>query len=211
MSQAARVDDPIAHIRAMAGLLCALAVGARGSAWRIQAHGLVAVASVGALTAQAAANGRPFASRFVCNSSAGCIQQGSANVYINGKPAARAHLDKATCSEHESKLRAIAQGSAGVYINGQPAARVGDRTTCKAKICAGSHNVFIGAGTRTTEVINPKVPRWLENAVRVVTAGSAHGSGAAGITVAMPVGPGSGPGTLLAGRVIPPTSKQSRR
>lgn len=193
MSQAARVGDPIAHIQAMTGLLITLAVGARGAAWDQPAKRLVAAASIGALTAQAATSARPSASRFVCNSSAGHIQQGSANVYINGKPAARAHLDKATCRKHRSTPRTLAQGSVSVYINGQPAARVGDRTTCKAKICAGSPNVFIGAGTRTTDVINPRVLPWLQNAIQAVTAGPTTPS-LVGVSLATRVAFRLGPG-----------------
>jgi uncharacterized Zn-binding protein involved in type VI secretion len=180
MSPAARVDDPIVHTRrSPKGLLAALAVGAKGSAWPSRASGLAAVTSVGASAAQAAAasqqNARP-----LCKRSTGHIQGGSANVYINGKPAARAHVDAATCDEHEPKPRVIAQGSDSVYINGQPAARVGDRTSCKAKISSGSRTVFIGGGTHTTDTTNLNPPQWLESAMRVVAPhrflGDDHGS-----------------------------------
>ncbi|MNL12033.1 putative deoxyribonuclease RhsA [compost metagenome] len=98
---------------------------------------------------------------------------GSANVFTNGKPAARAHVDTATCDQHGSAPQILAQGSDSVYINGLPAARVGDKTVCDAKISAGSGNVFIGGGTETTDAISPEVPAWLERAVLVVGLASA--------------------------------------
>ena len=98
---------------------------------------------------------------------------GSANVFTNGKPAARAHVDTATCDQHGSAPQILAQGSDSVYINGLPAARVGDKTVCDAKISTGSGNVFIGGGTETTNAISPEVPAWLERAVLVVGLASA--------------------------------------
>ncbi|PVZ39710.1 PAAR domain-containing protein, partial [Pseudomonas sp. CC120222-01a] len=92
----------------------------------------------------------------------GWITSGSDNVHINGRPAARAHVDQAVCTDHSGARQTVAQGSRTVYINGQPAARVGDRTICDGRISAGSSNVFIGGDTETTDEIEPEVPGWLE-------------------------------------------------
>ncbi|WP_223513026.1 PAAR domain-containing protein [Pseudomonas sp. GL-R-26] len=173
MSAAARLDDPIEHTGSLTGLLAGLAVGAIGAALIVGTGGLAAVAIVGAAAATGAGIGQLVGSLSFCSHEAGQIVSGSGNVHTNGKPAARAHLDKAKCDEHGSAPQIVAQGSSTVHINGQPAARVGDRTVCDGKISSGSGNVFIGGGTDTTDPINPEVPEWLERAVLVVGLGSA--------------------------------------
>lgn len=176
---AARVDDPIEHSSALGGLLAGLAIGAGAVLVGIAivgTGGLGAVAlcaMVGAGAATGAGIGQLLGSlSFACHDT-GQIKSGSANVFTNGKPAARAHVDTAVCDNHASTPQTLAQGSDSVYINGLPAARVGDRTVCDAKISAGSGNVFIGGGTETTDIISPEVPGWLERAVLVVGLGSA--------------------------------------
>ncbi|RMO91504.1 Rhs protein [Pseudomonas syringae pv. maculicola] len=168
---AARVDDPIEHSSALQGLLAGLAVGAGAVLIGIAVVGtggfgalaLAAMVGVGASTG--AGIGQLLGSlSFACDNT-GKIVSGSPNVSINGKPAARAHIDTAECEQHAEKPQVLAQGSDSVSINGQPAARVGDRTACDGKISAGSSNVFIGGGTETTDEINPEVPEWLENSV----------------------------------------------
>ena len=101
---------------------------------------------------------------FACHD-AGKILTGSGNVHVNGKAAARAHVDTAQCDQHSSAPQILAQGSDTVHINGMPAARVGDRTVCDGKISAGSSNVHIGGGTETTDDIDPEVPVLLERAI----------------------------------------------
>ncbi|MBF7142696.1 MULTISPECIES: PAAR domain-containing protein [Pseudomonas] len=173
MSQAARLGDPIEHTGSLTGLLAGLAIGAIGAALIVGTGGLAAVAIVGASATAGAGIGQLIGSLSVCDHSTGQIQSGSANVFINGKPAARAHLDTALCDEHGPAPQVLAQGSDTVYINGVPAARVGDRTVCDAKISSGSGNVVIGGGTQTTDSIRPEVPEWLERSLLVVGLGSA--------------------------------------
>ena len=176
---AARLDDPIEHSSALGGLLAGLAIGAGAVLIGIAVVGTgglgaVALSSmVGAGAATGAGIGQLIGSLSFACSETGQIRSGSGNVYINGKPAARAHLDDAECSDHPGIPKILAQGSDSVYINGQPAARVGDRTVCDAKISAGSPNVYIGGGTETTDAIDPEVPVWLERAVMGVGLASA--------------------------------------
>ncbi|VVP83520.1 hypothetical protein PS914_02443 [Pseudomonas fluorescens] len=176
---AARLDDPIEHSSALGGLLAGLAIGAGAVLVGIAivgTGGLGAVAlcaMVGAGAATGAGIGQLLGSLSFATHDAGQIKTGSANVFTNGKPAARAHVDTARCDQHGPAPQILAQGSDSVYINGQPAARVGDRTVCDGKISSGSANVFIGGGTETTDAISPEVPGWLERAVLVVGLGSA--------------------------------------
>jgi uncharacterized Zn-binding protein involved in type VI secretion len=168
MSAAARVGDPIEHTSALEGLLLGLAVGAAAvvvaaaaGVTIVASGGLAAVAAVGAVMSLSAGIGELIGSLSYCTNKAGQIFKGSGNVSTNGKPAARAHLDTATCDKHGSVPQVIAQGSCTVHINGQPAARVGDRTVCDGKISAGSGNVNIGGATEQTDDINPEVEPWL--------------------------------------------------
>ncbi|MGJ7549082.1 PAAR domain-containing protein [Pseudomonas alloputida] len=176
---AARFDDPIEHSSALGGLLAGLAIGAGAVLIGIAVIGtgglgaVALAAMVGAGAATGAGIGQLIGSLSFACSETGKIRSGSSNVYINGKPAARAHQDSVECSDHSGAPKAIAQGSDSVYINGQPAARVGDRTVCDAKISAGSPNVNIGGGTETTDTIDPEVPVLLERAVMALGLASA--------------------------------------
>ena len=188
MSGAARVNDPIEHTGSLTGLLAGLAIGAIGAALVVGTGGLAAVAIVGASAATGAGVGQLIGSLSFCNHQTGQIVSGSSNVYINGEPAARAHVDQAKCDEHSSRPQVIAQGSSNVYINGHPAARVGDRTACDAKIVVGSSNVFIGGGTETTDPINPEVPELLERGILLVGLASAFVLASPVIVIAVLVG-----------------------
>ncbi|WP_371105799.1 PAAR domain-containing protein [Pseudomonas sp. NBRC 111144] len=176
---AARLDDPIEHSSALGGLLAGLAIGAGAVLIGIAVIGtgglgaVALAAMVGAGAATGAGIGQLIGSLSFACSETGRIRSGSSNVYINGKPAARAHLDNAECSDHPGGAKTLAQGSDSVYINGQPAARVGDRTVCDAKISAGSPNVCVGGGTATTDAIDPEVPIWLERSVMALGLASA--------------------------------------
>ena len=75
------------------------------------------------------------------------IAQGSPNVFINGRPAARIG-DSSTlhkkpggknCVPHVS---VISSGSASVFVNGRPVARIGDSLADCTVIAQGSSNVF---------------------------------------------------------------------
>lgn len=176
---AARLDDPIEHSSALGGLLTGLAIGAGAVLIGIAIVGtggfgaIALCAMVGAGAATGAGIGQLLGSLSFATHNAGQIKSGSGNVFINGKAAARAHVDTAVCTQHGPAPQILAQGSDSVYFNGQPAARVGDRTVCDGKISAGSSNVFIGGGTETTDDISPEVPEWLENAVLIVGLASA--------------------------------------
>lgn len=176
---AARLDDPIEHSSALGGLLTGLAIGAGAVLIGIAivgtgGFGAIALgAMVGAGAATGAGIGQLLGSLSFATHNAGQIKSGSGNVFINGKAAARAHVDTAICTQHVPVPQILAQGSDSVYINGQPAARVGDKTVCDGKISAGSDNVFIGGGTETTDDISPEVPEWLESAVLIVGLASA--------------------------------------
>lgn len=80
--------------------------------------------------------------------SAGTVTGGSANVTVNGKPAARAG-DTTTDGS-------IVEGSPNVVINGKPAAVIGGTTGCGGVVIGGSANVLINgkpvatAGSATT-------------------------------------------------------------
>ncbi len=168
MSAAARVGDPIEHTSALQGLLLGLAVGAAAvvvaavaGVTIVATGGLAAVAAVGAVMALSAGFGEMIGSLSWCTNKAGQIFKGSGNVFTNGKPAARAHVDTAACDKHGSVPQVIAPGSRTVHINAQPAARVGDRTVCDGKISAGSGNVNIGGATEQPDGINPEVEPWL--------------------------------------------------
>ncbi len=219
MSAAARVGDPIEHTSALEGLLLGLAVGAAAVVVGLAAGvtilatgGLAAVAAVGAVMALSAGFGELIGSLSWCTNKAGEIFKGSGNVYTNGKPAARAHFDTATCEKHASVPQVIAQGSRTVHINGQPAARVGDRTVCDGKISAGSGNVNIGGPTEQTDDINPEVEPWLHWLVGGIGFASAVILTSPVIAVAGLVGSIAGGigGSILGGRLFGEDSNEQK-
>lgn len=72
------------------------------------------------------------------------IEQGSPNILINGKPAARVG-DSVSCRMSSSPTT-ITTGAKNVLFNGKPAARMGDTIANGGSIIQGSSNVFIGDG-----------------------------------------------------------------
>lgn len=168
---AARYEDPIQHSTALGGLLAGLAIGAGAVLIGIAfvgiggLGGLAIAAMIGAGAATGAGIGQLLGSLSHAQRHTGWITSGSDNVHINGKPAARAHVDQVVCTDHPAAPQTLAQGSRTVYINGYPAARVGDRTVCDARISSGSANVYIGGGTETTDEIDPEIPGWLEGSL----------------------------------------------
>ncbi len=180
MTQAARVLDPIGHSPTMNWLIRGAVIGAAiglGAIAIAGTGGLAAVAIVGGLAAGGAGIGEALSSMSgVAKEVSGMIVgPGSVNVFTNGKPAARAHLDMVMCSKHPPAPLPIATGSATVYINGQPAARVDDTIACSAVITSGSGNVYIGGGSEQTDPISPEdlVPPLVHAAMLVVGVGSA--------------------------------------
>lgn len=74
------------------------------------------------------------------------IIQGSTNVLINFRPAAR---KGDMLVPHHPGIRKITSGSSSVLINGKPAARMLDGVNCGGKIIIGSGNVLIGDNPKT--------------------------------------------------------------
>ena len=180
MAQAARVLDPIGHSPTMNWLVRGAVIGAAiglGAIAIAGTGGLAAVAIVGGLAAGGAGIGEALsAMSSVAKEVSGMIVgPGSVNVFTNGKPAARAHVDMTMCSKHPPAPLPIATGSSTVYINGQPAARVDDTIACSAVITSGSGNVYIGGGREQTDAISPEdlVPPLVHAAMLVAGVGSA--------------------------------------
>jgi len=73
------------------------------------------------------------------------VEQGSPNIFINNRPAARVG-DEVSCRMTTGKNPVIAEGSTKVFFNGKPAARMGDRVEKGGSVSSGSGNVFIGDG-----------------------------------------------------------------
>lgn len=179
MTAAARLNDPIGHSPTMSWLLKGLLIGAAIAATAVLiagTGGLAAVAIVGATAAGGAGVGEMMSTMsWAPKEVVGAITaMGAIKVFVNSRPAVRAHLDTATCSKHPAPAT-IATGSGTVYINGAPAARVDDKTICSATITEGASNVFIGGPTVQTDEIHPEnlVPGWVHGALLVVGIGAA--------------------------------------
>jgi len=179
MPAAARYADQIGHTpppsSPMTGALLGAALVLGGIAI-LGTSGVAAVAVAGAL----AAAGAGLAARMGGGAGGGGVVTGkivgpcSGNVFTNGIPAARAHVDFTMCSMHPPVPLPIATGSANVFINGAPAARVSDKIACSAFILAGSGNVFIGGGAVQTDPIRPEgpIPPAIEHALLVAETGA---------------------------------------
>ena len=105
------------------------------------------------------------ADKAVPPSIAGQIADGSPNVLINGRPAARAlpgpgDDNPVKCDRH-SGVQHVAEGSKIVLINGAPANRKGDHIDCNAKTAKGSTNVLVGGPPEATREIKSDIPWWL--------------------------------------------------
>ena len=180
MAQAARLADPIGHSPTMNWLVRGAIIGAAiglGAVAIVGTGGLAAVAVVGGLAAGGAGIGEMLSTMSdVAKEVTGAIVgPGSFNVFTNGRPAARAHIDMAMCAKHPPAPLPIATGSSSVFINGQPAARVDDTIGCSAVITSGSGTVYIGGGKEQTDAISPEnlVPPLVHAAIFVVGAGAA--------------------------------------
>ena len=84
--------------------------------------------------------------RGVTHCSGYTIANGSGDVFINNRPAARVgdsstgHLRPGNpCKGH---VASISQGSSTVFVNGKPMARVGDPLASCTSVAQGSDNVF---------------------------------------------------------------------
>ena len=180
IAQAARLADPIGHSPTMNWLVRGAIIGAAvglAAVAIVGTGGLAAVAVVGGLVAGGAGIGEMLStmSDVPKEVSGAIVGPGSSNVFTNGRPAARAHLDMTMCSKHPPAPLPIATGSATVFINGQPAARVGDTIACSAVITSGSGTVYIGGAKQQTDQISPEdlVPPIVHAAILVVGLGAA--------------------------------------
>jgi uncharacterized Zn-binding protein involved in type VI secretion len=184
MPEAARFGDPIEHTNAMVGLVVGIAAGAVFGALVVGTGGgaLVLAAAIAGGAAAGGGIGEVLGSlNMAGGSETGSIQDGSPDIFINGRRAARCHDtagDRVDCdgprwglSRHE--LRYIAQGSETVSFNLQPAARAGDLSQCSAKIGEGSPDVIVGGGTITTMDLEGEVPDWIHTTLLVVGVASA--------------------------------------
>lgn len=78
----------------------------------------------------------------------GPVAAGSANVWIEGRPAGRAGRDPIACVKHQTfPLPMIAEGSKTVAVNGHPLARIDDMVECGAPLKQGASHVLIGGPT----------------------------------------------------------------
>lgn len=162
---AARLGDPVAHTASKGWMVAGLIAGAVLGAAAVVVTGGAALTVVAAVAAGAAAGGgigevlgtMSWAPRHVT----GSLISGSYNVFVNARPAVRAHLSQGLCSDHPGAPQLVAQGSSTVFVNGQPASRMEDMLTCSGVISAGSPNVFIGGATASTDDINPEIPDWV--------------------------------------------------
>ncbi|WP_246593415.1 RHS repeat-associated core domain-containing protein [Photorhabdus akhurstii] len=174
---AAREGDPIKHASflgalagAITGALIGAAVFAAASALvglTVLTGGLATVAVIALGTAATFALGDVISAASSAVTKmvdsigppSGTLASGSPNVFIEGKPAARATTDIAACSQHPAPPL-IAQGSETVFINGSPAARVDDKLACGATIKSGAKTVFIGSGQGTYLAVAEEFSAW---------------------------------------------------
>ncbi|CAI0702184.1 NAD(+)--protein-arginine ADP-ribosyltransferase Tre1 [Serratia quinivorans] len=174
---AARELDEIAHTASEGWMIAGLIGGAIVGAALIAVTGGTAAVAVAAVVAGASAGGglgevlgsMSWAPRHVT----GVLADGSPNVYINGRPAIRAHISTGECSEDGPAKKVVAQGSAKVYINDFPAARINDLLACSAEIHTGSPNVIIGGEKEQTDDIEPEIPDWVNWTLLAAGAGAA--------------------------------------
>lgn len=185
---AARVGDPIAHTEAkndmIVGALVGLAVGVVLVAAVVATGGaaLAVVAAVGgaAMATSAGGLGGKYIGEASMGPECGKLVTGSANVFINGRPATMTALSTAACEQH-SGTPPLASGSSTVRINGRLAGRQSEITACSAVVIAQcSPNVMIGgASARDPDVtVSPEIPDWAVTGLEVL--------GVAGAVMALP-------------------------
>ena len=162
----ARVTDQVAHSHAFGGFLASIIVGAIAAvavgALIVATGGTAAVVLIGA----AAAGG--FTAGFLgsaigkaasgMGTRTGPIAEGSPDVFIEGKAAARM-TDKVACSK-ESTPQPIIEGSETIFVNGLPLARIGHKVLCNAVIDQGAITVDMDETTQACAQPAPDIPLW---------------------------------------------------
>ncbi|HEY8375550.1 MAG TPA: PAAR domain-containing protein, partial [Nannocystis sp.] len=132
----------------VAGAVVAAAVSAAAVSLFAVSGGTALAVSIGAVVAAGPLIGgaASAATKFVDGmfpADDGPVITGSPNVFIAGKPVARAGSDTVACVKH-STPPLIAEGSETVLVNGWPAARFDDKTACGAALKQGCDSVLIG-------------------------------------------------------------------
>jgi len=180
--QAARLTDPVGHGLGMLGMIGGAILGAVVAGLLIAGGivtGGVLIAVVvagcvagGGLAGGALLRGIQRAAK-LNNPTTGNIGNGSGNVRIGSRPAARAKIDFAggcnglPLNHFPQSMVPIAEGSATVRINGMLAARVTSRLVCGAPIIEGKENVYIGGPTAQVLPIYD-TEEWLETGLMVL-------------------------------------------
>lgn len=179
MPAAARLADEISHSNKLGGLIAGALIGGAIAVLVIGTGGIAAAPLMaGAAIAGAAVGGASLGEMlgslsFAMEVTGAIAPVCSVTVFVNSRPAARAHLDFVECSHDSPGHPLIAQGSGTVSINGMPAARKGDHTVCDAEITQGSPTVFIGGPQVTTDEISPEVPGYVHGAMLAIGLASA--------------------------------------
>lgn len=162
---AAREQDEIAHTASEGWLIAGAIGGALIAAAAVAVTGGAALVAVSAVAAGACTGGGlgelMGSMSWAPRHTTGQLVSGSPDVYINHRPAIRAHVSAGACDEHSGSPQRVAEGSVKVFINNYPAARIGDRLTCSAEIFSGSPDVFIGGDKVQTDEISPEIPEWI--------------------------------------------------
>jgi uncharacterized Zn-binding protein involved in type VI secretion len=174
--QAARLTDPVGHGLGMLGMiggaiLGAVAAGLLIAGGIVTGGALIAVVVAGCVAGGGLAGGQLLRgiqrAAGLSNPTTGKLANGSANVRMGSRPAARAKMDFAggcnglPLNHFPQSMVPIAEGSATVRINGMSAARVTSRLVCGAPIIEGKENVNIGGPTAQVLPIND-TEEWLE-------------------------------------------------
>jgi uncharacterized Zn-binding protein involved in type VI secretion len=190
---AARVGDEIAHGFGVAAMIGGAILGAVIGAAIVAAAAVTAPLTIAIIVGGSIAVGALSMKQLVSGISTvfklpepttGAVKKGSGNVFINGRPAARAGLDLTSpCSgmplNHfpSSSDVVIADGSSTVIVNGYPIARLKDKIACGAHISSGSENVFIGGDTaRMADVFD--LEGWMETGFQLLAGAALIGAGA---------------------------------
>ncbi|MDF0607135.1 DUF6531 domain-containing protein, partial [Neisseriaceae bacterium TC5R-5] len=184
MYEAARLHDPIEHSSALAGFLIGAVIGialiiAAAVCFLPPGIGCFVAGLVAGLAAPMIATAGEAIGRMF-TSTAGMIDSGSPDVFINSRAAAHVEKSAVLCDKH-APVKRMAEGSSNTFINSQAAVRKDDRTECDAKVGGGSDNVFIGGGRVAYLPIEPEIPEWVRTAVDWAFAAAGLVGGLAGM------------------------------
>lgn len=165
----AAVGHQVAHSYALLGFLASVAIGVVAAC----AVGALFATGVGGLVLLGAAAGYGVLAGFYgtaisdalssLGSRAGPIKNGSTDVFIGGKGAAR-WVDEVECSK-DPPMQIIVEGSETIFVNNLPLARVGHKLLCGAVIDEGDSSIIVDRTTRRCAIPKSEVPLWARVAV----------------------------------------------